>query len=190
MRGSDPDAALYWLARMLVGGEDPRYVARRLVRFASEDVGMADSGALTMALAAWEAYERLGSPEGELAIAQAVVYLATAPKSVAVYRGLGRAQKAAGRTGSLAPPAHILNAPTRLMKELGYGAGYQYDPDTADGFSGADYFPDGYPPPGEREPFYEPTDHGYERRIRERLAHWEALRRERREQQERRGSRG
>ena len=180
MRGSDPDAALYWLARMLAGGEDPLYVVRRLVRFASEDVGMADSGALTVALAAWEAYERLGSPEGELAIAQAVVYLATAPKSVAVYRGLGRAQKAAHRTGSLAPPAHILNAPTRLMKELGYGAGYQYDPDTADGFSGADYFPDGYPPPGEREPFYEPTDHGYERRIRERLAHWEALRRERR----------
>ena len=143
-----------------------------------------------MALAAWEAYERLGSPEGELAIAQAVVYLATAPKSVAVYRGLGRAQKAAGRTGSLAPPAHILNAPTRLMKELGYGAGYQYDPDTVDGFSGADYFPDGYPPPGEREPFYEPTDHGYERRIRERLAHWEALRRERGERRGAGGSRG
>ena len=181
MRGSDPDAALYWLARMLAGGEDPLYVVRRLVRFASEDVGMADSGALTTALAAWDAYERLGSPEGELAIAQAVVYLATAPKSIAVYRGLGRAQRAAGRTGSLAPPAHILNAPTRLMKELGYGAGYQYDPDTADGFSGADYFPDGYPPPGEREPFYEPTDHGYERRIRERLTHWEALRRERRD---------
>ena len=181
MRGSDPDAALYWLARMLAGGEDPLYVVRRLVRFASEDVGMADSGALTTALAAWDAYERLGSPEGEIAIAQAVVYLATAPKSIAVYRGLGRAQRAAGRTGSLAPPAHILNAPTRLMKELGYGAGYQYDPDTADGFSGADYFPDGYPPPGEREPFYEPTDHGYERRIRERLTHWEALRRERRD---------
>ena len=180
MRGSDPDAALYWLARMLAGGEDPLYVVRRLVRFASEDVGMADSGALTTALAAWDAYERLGSPEGELAIAQAVVYLATAPKSIAVYRGLGRAQRAAGRTGSLAPPAHILNAPTRLMKELGYGAGYQYDPDTADGFSGADYFPDGYPPPSDRKPFYEPTDHGYERRIRERLAHWEALRRERR----------
>ena len=190
MRGSDPDAALYWLARMLASGEDPLYVVRRLVRFASEDVGMADSGALTVALAAWEAYERLGSPEGELAIAQAVVYLATAPKSVAVYRGLGRAQKAAGRTGSLAPPAHILNAPTRLMKELGYGASYQYDPDTADGFSGADYFPDGYPPPGEREPFYEPTDHGYERRIRERLAHWAALRRERGERREAGGSRG
>ena len=180
MRGSDPDAALYWLARMLGGGEDPLYVVRRLVRFASEDVGMADPGALQTALAAWDAYERLGSPEGELAIAQAVVHLATAPKSIAVYRGLGRAQRAAQQTGSLAPPAHILNAPTRLMKELGYGAGYQYDPDTADGFSGADYFPDGYPPPSDRKPFYEPTDHGYERRIRERLAHWEALRRERR----------
>ena len=179
MRGSDPDAALYWLARMLDGGEDPLYVVRRLVRFASEDVGMAEPGALQMALAAWDAYERLGSPEGELAIAQAVVHLATAPKSIAVYRGLGRAQRAAQQTGSLAPPAHILNAPTRLMKELGYGAGYQYDPDTADGFSGADYFPDGYPPPGEREPFYEPTDRGHERRIRERLTHWEALRRKR-----------
>ena len=180
MRGSDPDAALYWLARMLVGGEDPRYVARRLVRFASEDVGMADPSALQTALAAWEAYERLGSPEGELAIAQAVVHLATAPKSVALYRGLGRAREAARRTGSLAPPAHILNAPTRLMKDLGYGAGYQYDPDADDGFSGADYMPQGYPPPDEREPFYEPTGHGYERRIRERMAHWEELRRERR----------
>ena len=180
MRGSDPDAALYWLARMLSGGQDPLYVARRLVRFASEDVGMADPAALQTALAAWSAYERLGSPEGELALAQAVVHLATAPKSVAVYRGLGRAGRAARRTGSLAPPAHILNAPTRLMKDLGYGAGYQYDPDADDGFSGADYMPQGYPPPDEREPFYEPTGHGYERRIRERMAHWEELRRERR----------
>ena len=184
MRGSDPDAALYWLARMLVGGEDPRYVARRLVRFASEDVGMADPSALQTALAAWEAYERLGSPEGELAIAQAVVHLATAPKSVALYRGLGRAREAARRTGSLAPPAHILNAPTRLMKELGYGEGYEYDPDAADGFSGADYFPDGYPPRSAREPFYAPTVNGYERRIRERLAHWEGLRRRRGEERE------
>ena len=180
MRGSDPDAALYWLARMLSGGQDPLYVARRLVRFASEDVGMADPAALQTALAAWSAYERLGSPEGELAIAQAVVHLATAPKSVALYRGLGRAREAARRTGSLAPPAHILNAPTRLMKELGYGAGYQYDPDAADGFSGADYFPDGYPRPGEREPLYVPTANGHERRIGERLAHWEDLRRQRR----------
>ncbi|WP_167202713.1 replication-associated recombination protein A [Actinomyces respiraculi] len=176
MRGSDPDAALYWLARMLGGGEDPLYIARRLVRFASEDVGLADPAALQVTLAAWDAYERLGSPEGELAIAQAVVYLATAPKSIAVYRGLGRAQKAARQTGSLMPPAHILNAPTRLMKELGYGEGYQYDPDTAEGFSGADYMPEGYPPREERKPFYEPTDHGHERRIRERLAYWEGLR--------------
>lgn len=176
MRGSDPDAALYWLARMLGGGEDPLYVARRLVRFASEDVGMADPGALQMTLAAWDTYERLGSPEGELAIAQAVVYLATAPKSIAVYRALGRARKAAAATGSLMPPAHILNAPTSLMKELGYGEGYQYDPDTAEGFSGADYMPEGYPPREEREAFYEPTDRGHERRIRERLEYWQALR--------------
>ena len=172
MRGSDPDAALYWLARMLGGGEDPLYVARRLVRFASEDVGMADPAALQMTLAAWDAYERLGSPEGELAIAQAVVYLATAPKSIAVYRGYGRAARLARETGSLMPPAHILNAPTRLMKELGYGEGYEYDPDTADGFSGADYLPDGV----ERRPLYEPTANGHERRIRERLEYWEGLR--------------
>lgn len=172
MRGSDPDAALYWLARMLGGGEDPLYVARRLVRFASEDVGMADPAALQMTLAAWDAYERLGSPEGELAIAQAVVYLATAPKSIAVYRGYGRAVRLARQTGSLIPPAHILNAPTRLMKELGYGEGYEYDPDTADGFSGADYLPDGV----ERQALYEPTANGHERRIRERLEYWEALR--------------
>ena len=175
MRGSDPDAALYWLARMLGGGEDPLYVVRRLVRFASEDVGMAEPGALQMALAAWDAYERLGSPEGELAIAQAVVHLATAPKSIAVYRGYGRAARLARETGSLMPPAHILNAPTRLMKELGYGEGYEYDPDTTDGFSGADYLPDGV----ERRPLYEPTANGHERRIRERLTHWEALRRKR-----------
>ena len=172
MRGSDPDAALYWLARMLGGGEDPLYVARRLVRFASEDVGMADPAALRMTLAAWDAYERLGSPEGELAIAQAVVYLATAPKSIAVYRGYGRAARLARETGSLMPPAHILNAPTRLMKELGYGEGYEYDPDTADGFSGADYLPDGV----ERRPLYEPTANGHERHIRERLEYWKGLR--------------
>ena len=172
MRGSDPDAALYWLARMLDGGEDPLYVVRRLVRFASEDVGMADPAALQMTLAAWDAYERLGSPEGELAIAQAVVYLATAPKSIAVYRGYGRAARLARETGSLMPPAHILNAPTRLMKELGYGEGYEYDPDTADGFSGADYLPDGV----ERRPLYEPTANGHERHIRERLGYWKGLR--------------
>ena len=172
MRGSDPDAALYWLARMLGGGEDPLYVARRLVRFASEDVGMADPAALQMTLAAWDAYERLGSPEGELAIAQAVVYLATAPKSIAIYRGYGRAARLARETGSLMPPTHILNAPTRLMKELGYGEGYEYDPDTADGFSGADYLPDGV----ERRSLYEPTANGHERHIRERLEHWKGLR--------------
>ena len=172
MRGSDADAALYWLARMLGGGEDPLYVARRLVRFASEDVGMADPAALQMTLAAWDAYERLGSPEGELAIAQAVVYLATAPKSIAVYRGYGRAARLARETGSLMPPAHILNAPTRLMKELGYGEGYEYDPDMADGFSGADYLPDGV----ESQPLYEPTANGHERRIRERLEFWQGLR--------------
>ncbi|RJF41142.1 replication-associated recombination protein A [Actinomyces sp. 2119] len=179
MRGSDPDAALYWLARMLAGGEDPLYVARRLVRFASEDVGLADPGALTTALAAWDAYERLGSPEGELAVAQAVVYLATAPKSVAVYRGLGRATALARQTGSLAPPAHILNAPTRLMKELGYGEGYQYDPDAEDGFSGADYMPQALPPRQQRQQLYEPTDHGHERSIRQRLDYWQGLREQR-----------
>jgi len=176
MRGSDPDAALYWLARMLDGGEDPLYIARRLVRFASEDVGMADPQALQIALAAWEAYERLGSPEGELAIAQAVVHLATAPKSIAVYRGLGAAQKLARSSGSLMPPPSLLNAPTALMKDLGYGEGYQYDPDTPDGFSGADHFPEGL----ERQQLYRPTDHGYERAIGERLAYWEDLRRRKR----------
>jgi putative ATPase len=172
MRGSDPDAALYWLARMLDGGEDPLYIARRLVRFANEDIAIADPQAIHQALAAWDVYERLGSPEGDLAIAQAVVYLATAPKSIAVYRGFDTAVKAAKQTGSLAPPLHILNAPTRLMKNLGYGKEYQYDPDTEDGFSGANYFPDAM----ERRTFYEPTEHGYERHIRDRLARWAQLR--------------
>jgi putative ATPase len=172
MRGSDPDAALYWLARMLDGGEDPLFIARRITRFATEDIGMADPNAVQQALAAWDVYERLGSPEGELAIAQAVIYLATAPKSIGVYRAFTRARAAAKRTGSLMPPAHILNAPTRLMKDLGYGDGYQYDPDTETGFSGANYFPDGLP----REKFYEPTTLGYERAITERLRHWAQLR--------------
>ncbi|MFI5956373.1 replication-associated recombination protein A [Cryptosporangium sp. NPDC051539] len=175
MRGSDPDATLYWLARMLEGGEDPLYVARRLVGFATEDVGMADPQAVAQTLAAWDVYERLGSPEGELAIAQAAVYLATAPKSISVYRGFGQARQRARQTGSLMPPAHILNAPTRLMRDIGYGEGYQYDPDTADGFSGADYFPDGM----ERETFYEPTTNGNEAAISERLARWNALRAQR-----------
>ena len=172
MRGSDPDAALYWLARMLEGGEDPLFIARRITRFANEDIGMADPNAVAQALAAWDVYDRLGSPEGELALAQAVLYLATAPKSVGVYRALSRARAAAKRTGSLMPPAHILNAPTRLMKDLGYGSGYQYDPDTAAGFSGADYFPDGMP----RERYYEPTDDGFERVLGDRLRHWARLR--------------
>jgi putative ATPase len=172
MRGSDPDAALYWLARMLDGGEDPLFIARRITRFANEDIGLADPNAVQQALAAWDVYERLGSPEGELAIAQAVLYLATAPKSIGVYRSFNKAWAAAKRTGSLMPPAHILNAPTRLMKNLGYGKGYQYDPDTDTGFSGANYFPDGMP----RETFYEPTSGGYERAITERLEHWARLR--------------
>jgi putative ATPase len=172
MRGSDPDAALYWLARMLDGGEDPLFIARRLTRFATEDIGMADPNAVQQALAAWDVYERLGSPEGELAIAQAVLYLATAPKSIGVYRGFTKASAAAKRTGSLMPPAHILNAPTRLMKDLGYGKDYQYDPDTETGFSGANYFPDGM----QRQTFYEPTTGGYERAITERLRHWAQLR--------------
>ncbi|HKK29321.1 MAG TPA: replication-associated recombination protein A [Alphaproteobacteria bacterium] len=174
MRGSDPDAALYWLARMLAGGEDPRYIARRLVRFASEDVGLADPQAMPQALAGWETYERLGSPEGELAIAQVVLYLATAPKSNAAYKALGAAMRSAKSSGSLAPPAHILNAPTRLMKELGYGAGYEYDHGTEAGFSGQNYFPDGMP----RESYYRPTGRGHEKRVAERLAYWARLREE------------
>ncbi|MGC5257805.1 replication-associated recombination protein A [Gordonia sp. DT218] len=174
MRGSDPDAALYWLARMLEGGEDPLYIARRLVRFANEDVAMADPQAIHQTLAAWDVYERLGSPEGELAIAQAVVYLATAPKSIAVYRGLNAAMRSAKRTGSLMPPAHILNAPTALMKQLGYGKDYRYDPDTPEGFSGQDYFPDGVA----RQSFYQPSGNGYERTIADRLARWRELRAE------------
>ncbi len=175
LRGSDPDAALYWFARMLNGGEDPRYIARRLVRFAAEDVGMADPQALPQALAAWETYERLGSPEGELAIAQAVVYLGTAPKSNALYTALGAARSAAKSTGSLMPPAHILNAPTKLMKDLGYGAGYAYDHATEDAFSGQNYFPDEM----RRQNFYRPADRGFEREIGKRLAHWASLREER-----------
>ena len=172
LRGSDADAALYWLARMLTGGEDPRYIARRLTRFAVEDIGLAEPDALPQSLAAWEAYERIGSPEGDLAIAQCVLYLATAPKSNAVYRALSRANKAASETGSLAPPKHILNAPTSLMKDLGYGDGYQYDHDTADGFSGQDYFPDEM----NRANFYQPADRGFERDVKKRLEYWQKLR--------------
>ena len=174
LRGSDPDAALYWLARMLAGGEDPRYIARRLLRFASEDIGMADPQAMLQALAGWETYERLGSPEGELAIAQAVLYLATSPKSNAAYAGFKNAMRVAKSSGSLPPPAHILNAPTKLMKELGYGKGYAYDHDTDAGFSGQNYFPDGM----KREIYYEPTDRGHEKHVAERLAYWAKLRAE------------
>lgn len=172
LRGSDVDAALYWLARMLDGGEDPRYVARRLTRFALEDIGIADPGALPQSIAAWEAYERIGSPEGELAIAQCVVYLATAPKSDAAYRAFGAAAKSATNTGSLAPPKHILDAPTNLMKDLGYGDGYKYDHDSEDEFSGQNYFPNKMP----REEFYRPVDRGFERDIGKRLDYWKKLR--------------
>ncbi len=172
LRGSDPDAALYWFARMVTGGEDARYIARRLVRFASEDIGLADPQALVQAMAAWEAYERLGSPEGELMIAQAIVYLGTAPKSNALYTGLGQAMSAARATGSLMPPEHILNAPTKLMKQLGYGAGYDYDHNAEDAFSGQDYFPPGM----ERRAFFRPNDRGFERELARRLDHWAALR--------------
>lgn len=175
LRGSDTDAALYWLGRMLAGGEDPRYIIRRLIRFANEDIGLADPAAVTQALAAAEVYERLGSPEGELAIAQCVVYLGTAPKSNATYKAYNRAMAAARSTGSLMPPMHILNAPTRLMKELGYGKGYAYDHDTADAFSGQNYFPDGM----ERQSFYQPVERGFERDIRKRLEYWARLRAER-----------
>jgi putative ATPase len=172
LRGSDVDAALYWFARMLDGGEDPKYIARRLVRFAVEDIGMADPQALTQTLAAWETYDRLGSPEGELAIAQAVIYLGTAPKSNAGYTAFGAAKRAARTHGSLTPPMHILNAPTRLMKEIGYGKGYEYDHNAADGFSGQNYFPDGMA----REEFYQPVERGFEREILKRLEYWKRLR--------------
>jgi putative ATPase len=175
VRGSDPDAALYWFARMLEGGEDPRFLARRLVRMASEDIGLADPTALMVAGEAARTYERLGSPEGELALAQAVIHLATAPKSNAAYVAYKAARVAAKETGSLMPPRHILNAPTDLMKAEGYGAGYQYDHDAEGGFSGQDYFPDGMV----RPVFYAPTGEGREGPIKARLEAWAALRRER-----------
>ncbi len=174
VRGSDPDAALYWFCRMLDGGEDPKFLARRITRMASEDIGLADPHALPLCLAAWQTYERLGSPEGELAIAQALVYLATAPKSNAVYRGYKDALRSAKQTGSLMPPPHILNAPTKLMKEIGYGKDYNYDHDTEHGFSGQDYFPEEMG----RQKFYEPPQRGFERDINKRLDYWEKLRKE------------
>jgi len=168
LRGSDPDAALYWLARMLVAGEEPLYLLRRLVRFASEDIGLADSNALRVCLDAKDAYDFLGSPEGELAIVHACLYLATAPKSNAAYVAEKAAKRLAASTGSLTPPAHILNAPTKLMKELGYGQGYAYDHDAPDGFSGQDYWPDGMA----AQTLYTPSPRGTEARIAERLAEW------------------
>jgi putative ATPase len=176
LRGSDTDAALYWLARMLAGGEDPLYIVRRLVRFANEDIGLADPQAIVQALAAKETYDFLGSPEGELALAQAVIYLGTAPKSNAAYTAFGSAQRAAKETGSLMPPMHILNAPTRMMKEIGYGKGYEYDHDAAEGFSGQNYFPEGM----DRQGFYQPAERGFEREIAKRLDYWAKLRAEKR----------
>ena len=177
VRGSDPDAALYWLYRMLEAGEEPLFVARRVVRMASEDVGLADPAALVQAVAARDAYEFLGSPEGELAIAQAVLYCATAPKSNAVYRAAKAAAKTAREAGSLAPPMRILNAPTRLMRETGHGEGYRYDHDEPDAFSGQDYFPEGF----HRRVFYQPPERGFEREVNQRLRYWARLRARRRE---------
>ena len=174
LRGSDADAALYWFARMLAGGEDSTYILRRLVRFASEDIGLADPHALPQSIAAWEAFDRLGSPEGELAVAQCVIYLATAPKSNASYKAEKSAKKSARDTGSLMPPKHILNAPTKLMSELGYGEGYDYDHDAEDGFSGQNYFPEEM----QRSRFYNPEGKGFEREIVKRLEYWDKLRRE------------
>ena len=175
VRGSDPDAALYYLARMFDAGEDPLYLARRVVRMAIEDVGLADPQALVVANAAKDAYDFLGSPEGELAIAQAVIYVATAPKSNAAYVAYGEAMRTAKEAGSLLPPKHILNAPTNLMKSEGYGRGYSYDHDEEEAFSGQNYFPDALP----RQAFYDPPDRGFEREIRKRLEYWAKLRKER-----------
>jgi len=176
VRGSDPDAALYWLARMLTGGEDPRYLARRLTRMAIEDIGLADSHAQTVCLHAWEVYERVGSPEGELALGQAVIYLALAPKSNAGYAAFKAAMRDAKKTGSEPPPRHILNAPTALMKEQGYGVGYAYDHDAEDGFSGQDYFPEGMARPA----YYTPPERGFERELNKRLEYFAKLRARRR----------
>jgi putative ATPase len=172
VRGSDPDAALYWMARMLVAGEDPLFIARRLVRMANEDIGLADPQAIVQAIAAKDTYDFLGSPEGELALAQACVYLATAPKSIGIYTAYKSAMRAARETGSVMPPKIILNAPTKMMKEQEYGAGYKYDHDQPDAFSGQNYFPDEMG----RQQFYDPPDRGFEREIRKRLAWWAELR--------------
>jgi len=176
VRGSDPDAALYWLARMLEGGEDPRFLARRITRMAVEDIGLADPHAQEVCLQGWQTYERLGSPEGELALAQAVVYLALAPKSNAVYTAYNAARAAARTTGSEPPPKHILNAPTRLMKDIGYGAGYTYDHDAEDGFSGQEYFPETM----KRPVYYLPAERGFERELKKRIDYFANLRAKRR----------
>jgi putative ATPase len=175
VRGSDPDAALYYLARMFDAGEDPLFIARRVVRMASEDIGLADPQALVVANAAKEAYDFLGSPEGELAIAEAVVYVATAPKSNAIYKAFGAAQALAKAHGSLTPPKTILNAPTKLMKREGYGATYRYDHDEPEAFSGQNYWPDALG----RQAVYDPVERGFEREVRKRLEYWAKLRKER-----------
>lgn len=174
LRGTDVDAALYWVARMLEAGEDPKYIFRRLTRFAVEDVSMADPNAVNQAISCWQTYERLGTPEGELALMQLTAYLATAPKSAAVYKAMHAARDMAKRTGSLMPPKNILNAPTKLMKELGYHEGYEYDPDCEDGFSGANYFPEGIA----RVKLYHPAERGFEREIKKRVEYFDKLRRE------------
>jgi putative ATPase len=177
IRGSDPQAALYYLARMLVAGEQPLFLLRRLIRAASEDIGLADPNALVQCLAAKDAYDFLGSPEGELAIVQACLYLATAPKSNAAYKAAGAAWRSAKETGSLSPPKNILNAPTKLMKQIGYGAGYQYDHDAEGGFSGDNYWPEEMAP----QTFYTPTDRGFEKRVAERIAWWDEQRKAKRD---------
>jgi putative ATPase len=172
VRGSDPDAALYWFARMLVGGEDPRYLARRITRMAIEDIGLADPKAQDICIKSWQIYERLGSPEGELSLAQAVTYLALAPKSNAGYNAYKVAMEDAKKTGSSPPPKHILNAPTDLMRDQGYGDGYAYDHNVEDGFSGQNYFPDGM----ERPEYYAPVERGFERELSKRLSYFKNLR--------------
>jgi len=174
LRGSDPDAGLYWFARMAEAGEDMKYILRRLMRFATEDVGLADPGALVQAHSAWDSYERLGSPEGDLAVAGLVIYLATAPKSNSVEAAWNAVRRAAKETATLMPPKHILNAPTKMMENMGYHQGYQYDPDTKDSFSGQNYFPDEM----KRPVFYRPNERGYERELKKRLDFWEKRREE------------
>ena len=172
LRASDTDAALYWVARMMTSGQDARYIFRRLTRFAMEDIGLADPNALQMAISAWQAYERLGSPEGDIALTELVIYLGTAPKSTSAYRAQSATYSTAQKTGSLPPPKNILNAPTKMMKNLGYGAGYIYEPDTASGFSGQNCFPENM----ERQKFYTPVERGFEREIKKRLDYWDSLR--------------